>query len=166
MAPTVEPVAGPKPMVVTFVKAGRTCSWFALRPPRSRVPGPTMAAGADLPHDLATFVIEQELGLAHGFWGCVADGARFRSLGRKRTPQGTAVIAAHRGELDDAERRVNDVYFAWREGRGTLADDALDAMLERWRALEDGGELVLEWPRGRATSPGAGASGRRRRASA
>jgi hypothetical protein len=141
-------MAGPKPMVVTFVKSGRTCGWTALRPPRSQVPGSTMAAGADLPHDLSTFVIERELGLAHGFWGCVADGARFRSLGRKRTPQGKAVIAEHRAELDDAEVRVNAVYGAWRAGRPTGFDGALDAMLERWRGLDDGGSLVLEWPRG------------------
>ena len=38
---------------------GRTCSWVALRPPRTRVPGPTMAAGGDVPHDPATFVIEE-----------------------------------------------------------------------------------------------------------
>jgi hypothetical protein len=140
-------MAGPKPMTITFRKGTRTCGWVALRPPRSKVPGPTMASGADLPHDLATYVIERELGLAHGFWGCVADGARFRSLGRKRTPQGRAVIAEHGPELDDAEHRVNEVYAAWREGRSTEADQALDAMLARWRALDEGGELVVEWPR-------------------
>ena len=104
-----------------------------------------MAAGRDLPHDLATFVIEEELSLEFGFWGCVAAGATFRSLGRRRTPQGTAVIAAHRNELDAAEARVNDVYFRWRDGRPTPADDALAAALAEWRALPDGGDLVRRW---------------------
>ncbi|MEZ5227546.1 MAG: hypothetical protein R2710_12950 [Acidimicrobiales bacterium] len=66
----------PKPMDVTFRRQGRTCGWTALRPPRTVVPGPSMAAGADLPHDLYTFVIEDALGIEHGFWGCVAEGRR------------------------------------------------------------------------------------------
>lgn len=137
-------------MTVTFRKQGRTCGWTALRPPRTVVPGSTMAAGADVPHDLATFVIERELGIAHGFWGCVAEGATFRSLGRRRTPQGRAVIARHVVELDDAEARVNAAFFAWRRGEGTSVDEALDAVLERWRALRDGESLVVTWP---PTSP-------------
>lgn len=133
-------------MTVTFHKRGRTCGWTAQRPPRSIVPGPTMAAGGDLPHDLHTFVIEQALGLEFGFWGCVAAGATFKTLGRKRTPQGRAVIAAHLADLDAAEARVNALYFAWRAGTPTELDDDLDAMLARWRALPDGADLTLEWP--------------------
>ncbi len=104
-----------------------------------------MAAGGDIPHDLATFVIEEALGLEHGFWGCVADGATFKTLGRKRTPQGKTVIARHVADLDDAERRVNEVYFAWRRGEPTPVGAALDETLAQWRALPDDGELVLEW---------------------
>ena len=104
-----------------------------------------MAAGGDLPHDLSTFAIEASLGIAFGFWGCVAAGARFRSLGRKRTEQGRAVIRRHRVELDEAEQRVNEVFFAWRRGEVTPAGEALDQALAEWRRLPDGGELVLEW---------------------
>lgn len=133
-------------MTVTFHKRGRVCGWTALRPPRSIVPGPTMAAGGDLPHDLTTFVIEKALGFEHGFWGCVAAGATFRSLGRKRTPQGKAVISRHLDELDVAEGRVNEIYFAWRAGTPTELDAELDTMLDRWRAVPDGGDLTVEWP--------------------
>lgn len=134
-------------MEVRFVKTGkgRACRWEALRPPRTRVPGPTMAAGGDLPHDLATFVIEDALGIEHGFWGCVAKGATFRSLRRKRTEPGKAVIRRHADELDDAEHRVNECYFAWRRGEPTPVDDALDEMLARWRQLAEGEAIVLEW---------------------
>ena len=104
-----------------------------------------MAAGGDLPHDLYTFAIEDALDLEHGFWGCVSAGATFKTLGRKRTPQGKAVIARHLDELDEAEARVNEIYFAWRAGRPTPLDEELDSMLDRWRALPDGGELVVEW---------------------
>jgi hypothetical protein len=104
-----------------------------------------MAAGGDLPHDLSTFVIEATLGIDHGFWGCVADGATFRSLGRKRTTPGRAIIHRHRQELDEAERRVNEVYFAWRRGEMTPASRELDQALTRWRQVPNGGELVVEW---------------------
>ncbi len=137
-------------MTVTFMRRGRGCAWTALRPPRSVVPGPTMAAGADLPHDLYTFVIEDALELAHGFWGCVALGATFSTLGRKRTPQGRAIIERHLTDLDAAEVRVNQIYFAWRDGTATPLDVELDAMLDRWRALGDGDELVVQWPLARS----------------
>lgn len=133
------------PMTVTFRRVGRGCAWTALRPPRTVVPGPTMAAGGDLPHDLYTFVIEDALAIEYGFWGCVAAGATFRTLGRKRTPQGVAVIKRHLADLDLAERQVNDIYFAWRAGTPTPVDGPLDAMLDRWRGLADGGELTVEW---------------------
>lgn len=133
-------------MTVTFHRRGRVCSWTALRPPRTVVPGSAMAMGGDLPHDLSTFVIELSLGIEHGFWGCVADGATFRSLGRRRTPQGRAVITSRRAEVDAAEAAVNGTYAAWRAGHPTEATDALDEVLGRWRALADGEDLVLEWP--------------------
>jgi hypothetical protein len=105
-----------------------------------------MAAGGDLPHDLYTFVIEDALDIEYGFWGCVAAGATFKTLGRKRTPQGKAVIDHHLDDLDTAEARVNEIYFAWREGTATELDDELEAMLQRWRGLSDGDDLVVEWP--------------------
>ena len=132
-------------MTVTFQRRGRGCGWTALRPPRSIVPGPTMAAGGDLPHDLYTFVIEDALDIEHGFWGCVAAGATFKTLGRKRTPQGKAVITRHLDELDAAEARVNEIYFAWRRGDTTPLDGELEEMLQRWRALDEGDELVVQW---------------------
>ena len=42
----------------------------------------------DLPHDLTHFVVEAGLGLEHGFWNLVANGATFRSLGRRATRPG------------------------------------------------------------------------------
>ena len=113
-----------------------------------------MAAGGDLPHDLYTFVIESALGLEFGFWGCVAEGATFKTLGRKQTPQGKAVIAQHLDDLDAAEALVNEIYFAWRSGAPTPLDDQLDTMLARWRELADGHELVLGWPAPQTTRHG------------
>ncbi len=109
-----------------------------------------MAAGGDLPHDLYTFVIEDALGIQFGFWGCVAIGATFRTIGRKRTDKGRAIIARHREELAVAEARVNAVYFSWRARTPTCLDDELDSMLTRWRRLTERDELVLAWPRHRS----------------
>ena len=121
-----------------------------------------MAAGGDLPHDLYTFVIEDALDLEYGFWGCVAAGATFKTLGRKRTPQGKAVIAQHLDDLESAENRVNEIYFAWREHKPTALDEPLDLALNLWRAVPDGGDMVVDWliersaprRRGRRTPPG------------
>lgn len=152
----IDGVVTNRAMTVTFRREGRCCVWTALRPPRTRVPGPAMAAGGDLPHDLATFVIEDALDIEFGFWGCVAAGATFRSLRRRRTPQGSAVIAAHADDLDAAERRVNEVYVAWRRGDPTPCGPDLDEMLSRWKPLSTGEELVVEWatsrPRRRSVS--------------
>lgn len=104
-----------------------------------------MAAGRDLPHDLSTFVIERALGLEHGFWGCVSQGATFRSLGRRRTQPGRAVIRAHVPDLDAAEKLVNDTYLRWRQGADTPVQPELDEMLACWRQLSEGEELVVEW---------------------
>ena len=35
--------------------------------------------GRDLPHDLVHAVVEQQLGVGDGIWGCVADGVVWRS---------------------------------------------------------------------------------------
>lgn len=93
----------------TKVLDGRARRWEAIRPPRTIVPSPTMAAGPDIPHDLATFVVEHEVGLPFGFWGCVAAGATFDATGRRRTPAGRALIRQHTDELDVAERSANEV---------------------------------------------------------
>jgi hypothetical protein len=138
-------------MQVMFSKSddGRLCSWRAELPKHGRLHGSTMAARAshtDLPHDLAQFVVEAALGLEEGFWNLVANGATFKSLGRPPTKPGRQLIADHRAELNQAEGIVSDHVEAWRDGNPTPLGPALDAMLARWRALQVGEELVVEWP--------------------
>src|SRR3954451_24025948 len=36
--------------------------------------------GSDLPHDLVHAVVEQQLAIGDGIWGCVADGVVWRSM--------------------------------------------------------------------------------------
>jgi hypothetical protein len=137
-------------MKVMFAKSddGRLCSWRAELPKRRRFQGSTMGARAartDLPHDLAQFVVEVTLGLEEGFWNLVANGATFKSLGRRPTRPGRQLVAGHRAELNEAEKVVNAHVEAWRDGDPTPAGPALAAMLARWRALPAGEELVVEW---------------------
>jgi hypothetical protein len=138
-------------MQVMFSKSdgGRLCSWRAELPKHGRLQGSTMAARAshtDLPHDLAQFVVEAALGLEEGFWNLVANGATFKNLGRRLTKPGRQLIADHRAELNRAEGIVGAHVEAWRDGTPTPLGPALGAMLARWRALQVGEELVVEWP--------------------
>ena len=135
-------------MQVTFYKVdgGRLCAWTATRPKGKPFQGTTMASGRDVPHDLAQFVVEATLGFEEGFWGLLANGATFESVaGRRRTRPGRQLIRAHHDALMATEHLVNAHVAAWRAGRSTPAGPALDAMLTRWRALNPGGELHLEW---------------------
>jgi hypothetical protein len=145
-------------MRILFRKSedGRLCSWRAELPGHRGLRGSTMAARAghtDLPHDLAQFVVEAGLGLEHGFWNLVANGATFRSLGRRPTRPGRQLITAYRAELNQAESTVNTQVQAWRDGRPTPVGPALTAMQARWRALRPGEELALDWPTRRLPRP-------------
>ena len=99
-----------------------------------------------MPHDLIQLVVEGAVRLDHGFWGSVAEGATFKSTGRKRTKPGREVIARNRDDLVRAEVIVGEHYRRWKNGRPTPAAAHFDEISPRWEALEDGGELVIEWP--------------------
>jgi hypothetical protein len=135
-------------MQVGFSKLdnGRLCAWWAEPSKRRRFQGTTMAAGQNLPHDLAQFVVEATLAIQHGFWSLLANGATFKSVGLRRTKPGQQLIAAHRAALEAAEHVVNAHVTAWRTGAPTSARPALDDMLVRWRALAVGEELLVNWP--------------------
>jgi hypothetical protein len=150
-------------MRVEFYKAseGRLCGWTATPPHRRAFQGSTMAAGADLPHDLTQFTIERALEIRHGFWGLLSHGAWFASVpGRRATEPGRALVRAYRAELENAEGIVNATFFAWRRGEATPLKPTLDGMLARWRALADGERLALDW----SMHPLTGETSRRRRA--
>jgi hypothetical protein len=151
-------------MQVAFYKVdhGRLCAWVATPPKRRRFQGTTMASGRDLPHDLAQFVVEATLGLQHGFWGLLANGATFKSVvGRRDTKPGRRLISEHREALNANEHLVNAHVTAWRTGASTPAGPALDAMLVRWRALPVGEELCVDWPTQRLPGATKGVPGRR-----
>jgi hypothetical protein len=92
----------------------------------------------DLPHDLAKFVVEATLSLEEGSWNLVANGATFKSIGRRRTKPGRQLIAAHRTELDEAERIVNAHLDTRRAGDPTPVGPGVGGHV--------GWDQVAEWP--------------------
>jgi hypothetical protein len=105
-----------------------------------------MASGRDLPHDLAQFVVEDALGIRHGFWGLLASGATFKSVpGRRQTKPGRRLVRTHVEALNAVEGIVNAHVGAWRRGAATPLGPALAAMYARWKALAVGEALVVEW---------------------
>lgn len=134
-------------MRVVFRKNDRgLCSWTAYPPKRRPISGIGGVAGRGLPHDLAQFLVERELGHRYGFWGCLADGATFRSLvksGRKRTRPGAAVIAEHVDDLDAAKADANLHVGIWRDGGATPLGPLLTEVRQRWLDLPSGGEMDL-----------------------
>ena len=149
-------------MRVEFFKPNekrRLCAWEATRGKRTVVPGTVMAAGASIPHDLAQYVIEAATGYEHGFWGLVADGATFKSTGRKRTKPGRAVIAEHLDKLAGSEWLAAEHLATWHRGETTEVTAALSGALAQWEALALGDRLVFEWPGATGTVVRATAAG-------
>jgi hypothetical protein len=134
---------------VVFCKDERALCWWTAYPPKRRpITSNGGRAGRGLPHDLAQFLVERDRHHRYGFWGCLAEGATFRSLvksGRKRTRPGTAVIAAHVEELDAAESDANFHVGLWRNGRPTPLAALLDDYRRQWLHLRPGDTLELEF---------------------
>ena len=127
------------------------------------------AGGGDgLPHDLVHALVEAELGVRDGIWGCVADGVvwtTMRHVSGRRPPHATErsdrlkrerAAAIGRAEaLADLVHRLADgaeVLPGERADAGvpverlTAAADALRAAGRRWAAMRPGEEWVQEWP--------------------
>ncbi len=124
----------------------RLCAWEATRAKRTRVPGSVMAAGKGLPHDLGQYVIEAATRYQFGFWGLVAEGATFKSTGRRITKPGRALISEHRQQLVDSEKLAGFHHALWEARRPGPVSDALDRALAQWRSLKPGDRLTFQWP--------------------
>jgi hypothetical protein len=86
-----------------------------------------------LPHDLAHYVVEVVLGLRRGFWGSVAEGAKFDGMvlieGRQKPhaeQKGKAAVKLNAGNLNEAEILVS--IFA------SFVDSGLDRSRQRVEA--------------------------------
>jgi hypothetical protein len=129
--------------------------------------------GDALPHDLVHVVVERELGLAFGFWGLVVAGAALddhgpgadRHDGRRRGGVGPRetdrLVATHRQDLLAAEALANFFHRPELAGPAPDADPdrppvspadavrirrSLEDMQRRWRDLDPGAGLTVDWP--------------------
>ena len=126
-----------------------------------------------LPHDLAHYVVERELGLPDGFWGSVAAEAIFAGmvvLDGRQPPHARAVMKANQRGILFSEVMVDAVVRAAHGeslGAGPLAVESahapsrtradrdaliarllppMRAMRARWWAVPEGEGLPLDWP--------------------
>ena len=124
--------------------------------------------GADLTHDLVHAVVETQLQVADGIWGCVADGVVWRSMrhvsGRQpphaaerstRLKKVRAVQVQRAEGLADLVGRLSrgaevlpgePAAVGWLQERVTAAAAELAACARSWRALAPGDVWVLHWP--------------------
>jgi hypothetical protein len=111
----------------------------------------------DLPHDLLHFVAEAEYGLDGGVFGDLAAGGNARVF----VPVDAALVAKtwrkqriKKQRLPDGRRSEELAAMLERAWKTRVYPDdlepivrRLDALARRWRALQPGGRLTLEWPR-------------------
>ncbi|MGY1726565.1 hypothetical protein ACI79J_06305 [Geodermatophilus sp. SYSU D01062] len=135
--------------------------------------------GADLPHDLVHALVEAELGMREGIWGCIADGVvwtTMRHVSGRQPPHAAERSARLKRERAAAVTRAEGVAdLVSRSARGAAVLPGEAAALDlppqrlaaaaaaladagrRWRALPVGESWALEW------SPPRVRPGRRRR---
>jgi hypothetical protein len=126
------------------------------------------------PHDLIHFVVEKGMRLQWGFWGSVADGAKFASVevidGRQKpraNERSAQIIKANEAHLSESEMIVGVFQkvlhedmrphqeVLWRllqtSGRKVETDllrptwDGLVSFRDQWESLRVGQAIQLEW---------------------
>jgi hypothetical protein len=145
---------------------------------------------AQPPHDLVHAVVEAELRVPDGIWGCIADGVVWNSMrhvsGRQppHAAERSARLKRERAAAVQRAESVADVVGRFARGSEVLPHEvgasgfpparletaaaALREVAARWAALIPGENWVVEWtrpPAGRPARPAAArraAAGRRR----
>jgi hypothetical protein len=150
---------------ITFLKTSdRTLETTALRDDGVTVQLRGSWRQSELPHDLGHYVVESELGLAHGFWGCIGDGALFPGVtvvpgkqSPRANPRAQALVRAvyqERGaselllrafqaatRIEDPARRfaelVSQEVRRWFPAAAKVDKDTRRRIVERLLILED-----------------------------
>lgn len=169
-------------MIVTFTKTanrryrvsveglGVVSSWME----------PAPGYDSRLPHDMAHFVVENELGISGGVFGQLAVGGHARTfhstakeVSRKVAKRGNRIADANRADANLSEQVVSIACRAWNNKlsevlpvQGVSADDIrricreFDKVSAVWSKLAVGESMTLAW-RGCADRSGRGRSRRR-----
>jgi hypothetical protein len=125
--------------------------------------------GADLPHDLVHALVETELQVVDGIWGCIADGVvwgSMRHVSGRQPPHAADRSARLKRERAAAVQRAEglaDVVGRLARGEEVLrgqvtasgfpperlrgAAEALRGRAAAWAELRPGERWVLDWPR-------------------
>jgi len=127
---------------------------------------PAPGYDARLPHDMAHFVVENELGIAGGIFGQLAAGGHARTFHpmdqearRKVARRGKRIAVENRGDANLSERVLylacqtwnNDDLSAVTPVEGVSAEDikrvcrAFDAVSTIWSELAVGESITLVW---------------------
>lgn len=132
-----------------------------------------------LPHDLCHLVVEEELALTDGFWGLVDLGIEVGLVNNQATLMRDGAPLVEHAQLDLTGLMEAEAAVAALTGPGSTEAVALpieavatirrrlQALAERWRALDDGDAITLTFSRQRrevATPPGADPRGQVRSA--
>jgi hypothetical protein len=132
-------------MEITFTRSGeRTYSTLVMRDDGVLVEVPASDRSSSLPHDIAHYIVERELGLSRGFWGCVAAGAMFGGMrvvsGRRRphaSERSRAVIKEAGPRLTEAEIYVLVMQRAAQDGLRNDWPSVRARLDEAWRPFRE-----------------------------
>ena len=126
---------------------------------------PAPGYDARLPHDMAHFVVENELGITGGIFGQLAAGGHARTfhptdpkVTRKVVKRGKRLAVANRGDASLSEKVVYLACRTWNNAHsevspieGVSAEDIrrvcreFDAVSAVWSKLAVGGSMTLVW---------------------
>ena len=139
-----------------------------------------------LPHDLAHYVVEEQLGIRLGVFGQLAAGGAGLFAPAPADRRGRDRRAAHRfatagrDDMRRSEATVGLCVAEWRRRTG-IGDGGpiaevdiqlnpadvervvrrMEELSQAWRALDTGESLTLQWPRTTVVDPAGSRSGRR-----
>ena len=154
-------------MLVTFTKTGERRYRISVEGPGVISSWMEPAPGYDelLPHDMAHFVVENELGIRGGVFGQLAAGGTARTFHptdetrrRKLIRRGREVAARERSDAELSEKLVAITVGAWKNDvyapkpADLISQDELERVCRRfdevsgaWSKLKVGESITLEW---------------------
>jgi hypothetical protein len=159
-------------MKVTFTKTSDRRYSVSVEGPNIDPVKMHQAPGFDprLPHDVAHFIVENELGIMGGVFGQIAAGGTAntffsddsRSV-RKARRRGREIAKANKKDALFSEHAIYAAQSRW-EKHDIIPDtkippaqiariiDAFESFAARWSKLQVGGSVTLEWKPGRLRS--------------
>jgi hypothetical protein len=161
-------------MNVTFTKTGERRYRVSVEGPGVISSWMEPAAGYDarLPHDMAHFVVENQLGITGGVFGQLAAGGDARTFhptdeqsSRKIAKRGKRLAIANRGEAGLSEKVIFTAWRTWNNDasvpplKGVSAADIekvcreFEAVSAIWSRLAVGESMTLVWRRNAARAP-------------